>query len=39
MQMQEKAIELRVGHMLALERMPSHDVEALEDDERLLTIA
>jgi quercetin dioxygenase-like cupin family protein len=39
MQVQEKAIDLPAGHMLALERGLPHDVEALEDSAFLLTIA
>jgi quercetin dioxygenase-like cupin family protein len=39
MQVQEKAIDLPAGHMLALERSLPHDVEALEDSAFLLTIA
>lgn len=39
MHVQGKAIELPVGHMLALERAVLHDVEALEDSAFLLTIA
>jgi quercetin dioxygenase-like cupin family protein len=39
MHVQEKAIDLPAGHMLALERALPHDVEALEDSAFLLTIA
>jgi quercetin dioxygenase-like cupin family protein len=39
MHVQEKAIDLPAGHMLALERGLPHDVEALEDSAFLLTIA
>jgi quercetin dioxygenase-like cupin family protein len=39
MHVQEKAIDLPTGHMLALERALPHDVEALEDSAFLLTIA
>jgi quercetin dioxygenase-like cupin family protein len=39
MHVQEKAIDLPAGHMLALERALPHDVEGLEDSAFLLTIA
>lgn len=39
MHVQEEAIDLPAGHMLALERAVPHDVEALEDSAFLLTIA
>ena len=39
MHVEEKTIDLPVGHMLALERALPHDVEALEDSAFLLTIA
>jgi len=39
MQVQEKAIDLPAGNMLALERALPHDVEPLEDSAFLLNIA
>ena len=39
MHIQNKVIDLPAGHMLALERTLSHDVEAVEDSAFLLTIS